>query len=84
MPDDPGQDGQRTTSAAAGVLLIPVLCCGLPLLVAAGGLGVAGGILGQAWLIGLAALLAIGAVGWAVRRRTNVTESSCGCPSRHP
>lgn len=84
MPSVPDQDARRTRLAATGIVLIPVLCCGLPLLVAAGGLGVVGSILGQAWLIGLAALLAVVAVWWAVRRRTNVTEGDGGCSSRHP
>lgn len=83
MPSDADQDGQRKRSAAAGVLLIAILCCALPLLVTVGGLNLVGGILGQAWLIGPAGLIAIGAIWWAVRRRANLTEGD-GCCAPEP
>ena len=68
--------------AALGLLALPLLCCGLPVLLAAGGLAVIGGWLGAhgLWLAGGAILaLAAAACGrwWVLRRR-------CAVPSPQP
>lgn len=54
MSSNPGSEGKRTALAAAGFLLLSVLCCGLPVLVTAGALGALGSALGNPWVIGAA------------------------------
>jgi hypothetical protein len=66
---DPGQDGGHSALATIGVLLLPVLCCGLPLLIAVGALGGVGSVLGNPWMIAAAVLLALAVVAWRVRHR---------------
>jgi hypothetical protein len=66
---EPGS-GRLPTPAAVGLVLLPVLCCALPMLIAAGGLGVLGAVLRNPWVVGAAVLLGIGLVGrWSARRR---------------
>lgn len=55
--------------AVGGFVLLHVLCCGLPLLVAAGALGAAGSFLGNPSIILAAVGLAAVALLWALRRR---------------
>ncbi|MPZ62161.1 MAG: hypothetical protein GEU93_12875 [Propionibacteriales bacterium] len=64
-------DGSRGGGLRAGALFIlPVLCCALPLLIAAGAFGVAAGwLLGNLWMIGAAVLLVVGVLLWRGRRR---------------
>ena len=66
--------GGRWSLATLGLLALPVLCCGLPALLAAGGLAVIGGWLGAhgLWLAGggiLAVAAAAGGQWWVDRRR---------------
>jgi hypothetical protein len=74
MSTTPGSQGKRTALAAAGFLLLPVLCCGLPLLIAAGALGAVGSVLGNPWVIGAAVVVILAAVAWFARRRTGATR----------
>lgn len=59
----------RTGLAVGGFVLLHVLCCGLPLLIAAGALGAAGSFLGNPWVILAAVALAAVVLLWALRRR---------------
>jgi hypothetical protein len=89
MSTTPGSEGKRTALAAAGFLLLPVLCCGLPLLIAAGALGAVGSVLGNPWVIAAAVVVILAAVAWFARRRTGGTrdratrDDSC-CPPAPP
>lgn len=60
------------------VLLLPIACCGGPLLVAFGGAGVAWAALHGAWLGGGAAVLAgtLAFMGWRAKRTTPCAD--CG------
>ena len=64
----------RLGLGALGILALPVLCCGVPALLAAGGLAVIGGWLGAhgLWFAG-GAILAVAAAAcarwWVLRRR---------------
>ncbi|HKN97612.1 MAG TPA: hypothetical protein VJX10_10880 [Pseudonocardiaceae bacterium] len=55
--------------AIGAVLLLPALCCGLPLLIAGGALAGIGSVLGSPWVIGAGVALVAGVVGWRIRRR---------------
>ena len=88
MSTDPSQQGKHTALAVGAVLVLPVLCCGLPLLIAAGLAGF-GTVLGNPWVIGAAVALLVGAVVWRVGRHTGTATPSedygcCGpeSPSR--
>lgn len=70
----------RTGLAVVGFVLLHVLCCGLPLLIAAGALGAAGSFLGNPWVI-LAAVALAGAVLLRAlrRRRPSVSGEKDDC-----
>jgi hypothetical protein len=87
MSTTPGSEGKRTALAAAGFLLLPILCCGLPLLIAAGALGAVGSVLGNPWVIAAAVALLIGLLPWRLRRRPPSSGGSSGsacCPPEPP
>lgn len=69
MPDvERDQHGGRSGQgwlATVGLVLLSVLCCGLPLLVAAGAVG---SVLRGPLVIGAGLLVLLGLVVWAVRR----------------
>lgn len=69
--------------ATAGLLLLPVLCCGLPLLIASGVLGGLGAALGNPWIIAAAAVV-VGVVAWRVRRHSTPSDADCCPPSEPP
>jgi hypothetical protein len=77
MSREPGDRGDRSWVAALGLMLLPILCCALPLLIAAGGLGVIGSVLRNPLVIGAAVLILVGLVGWAVRRRAAGSADAC-------
>lgn len=72
----------RTGLAVGGFVLLHVLCCGLPLLIAAGALGAAGSFLDNPLVIVAAVALAAVVLLWALRRRRPGTsggmEDCCG------
>lgn len=78
---------RRSSPGLAGVLglvgvgALLVVCCAGPVLIAGGALGVLGGALGNPWLIGAAAVMALAAVGYTLRRRGR-GEPGC-CPPGH-
>lgn len=65
---------KRTALAAAGFLLVPIVCCGLPVLIAAGALGAVGSVLGNPWVIGTAVVVVLAAVTRFARRRVTRTR----------
>lgn len=65
MSTDPSQQNKRTALAVGAVLVLPVLCCALPLLIAAGLAGF-GTVLGNLWVIGAAVALLVGALFFSV------------------
>ncbi|MGH3812712.1 MAG: hypothetical protein ACRDUV_09695 [Pseudonocardiaceae bacterium] len=58
MTTRPSKHGTGTIVATVGAGLALLVCCGLPVLIAAGGLGVVGSLLGSGWVIGAAVALA--------------------------
>lgn len=64
MSTDPGHKGKRTTLVSAGFLLLPILCCGVPLLITAGALGTIGAALSNPWVIAAAVALLAALVAW--------------------
>lgn len=70
MSTDPKGRGAPTVLGALGIILLPVLCCGLPPLVAAGvlgagALGAIGSVLGNPSVISAAVVLVVGLLAWA-------------------
>ena len=74
--------GNRAALAVGGFFLLHLLCCGLPLLIAAGALGAVGSVLGNPWVIAAALVLAAVTMARALLRRREVvpgeTEDCCG------
>lgn len=70
--------------ATIGLILVPVLCCGLPVLIAAGALAGVGSVLGNPWLIGAAVALLAGVVAWRIRRHTGTATPPDGCCAPEP
>jgi thiol:disulfide interchange protein len=62
-------EGKPTGLATGALVLLAALCCGLPLLLAAGALAGLGSVLGNPWVIGAAVALAVGVVTWRLRHR---------------
>lgn len=77
QPEVTGRKGNRGRLAALGLVLLPILCCGLPFLVAAGGLGLIGSVLRNPYVMGAGLLILLGLVAWAIHRR--VTKPDKGC-----
>ncbi|GAB7145671.1 hypothetical protein [Mycobacterium riyadhense] len=81
MSTGPGPNRTRTALAAAGLALLPVLCCALPLLIAAGALGALAAALANPWMIGAGAVLVLlVAVAWTARRPGGFTRDDSGRP----
>jgi hypothetical protein len=83
MSTNPDHEGKRTILAAGAFLLLPALCCGLPLLIAGGALAGIGSVLGTPWVIGAAVALLVSLVVWRVRRYTGTSTPFGGdacCP----
>ncbi|MCP3818514.1 hypothetical protein NLX86_10405 [Streptomyces sp. A3M-1-3] len=83
--------GSRGRSGGVGLVaagLLMVLCCAGPLLVGAGALGAVGGALRNPWLISVAAVVAVMAVGYVLRcragRRRGAVPEDCCPPEPRP
>ncbi|SFB62788.1 hypothetical protein SAMN05216266_13163 [Amycolatopsis marina] len=83
MPTSPDHEGQRTARATGAVVLLSVLCCGLPLLIAGGALAGLGSALGNPWVIGAGVALLVGVLVWRLRRHTD-TSTPSGDPGCRP
>ncbi|MCP3818842.1 mercury transporter [Streptomyces sp. A3M-1-3] len=84
MTRPPAQPGDRRggllgTVGMVGVVLLPIICCAGPVLLAGGALAGLGGVLGSPWLLVPAAVLPAGALAWWLRRRSSAGGDSC-CP----
>jgi hypothetical protein len=64
----------------AGFVVLHVLCCGLPLLIAAGAFTGAGVLLGSGALVAAGLLAVLAAVAVAVRRGRRAGQDDC-CPA---
>jgi hypothetical protein len=83
MSTNPDHEGKRTVLAAGAFLLLPALCCGLPLLIAGGVLAGIGSVLGNPWVLGAVVALLVAVVVWRIRRHTGTSTPSGGdgcCP----
>lgn len=84
MTRPPTQPGERRGGllgalAMVGVVLLPVLCCAGPVLLAGGALAGLRGVLVSPWLMAPAAVLLVGGLLWWLRRRSTGSGGSC-CP----
>lgn len=83
----PHSDDRWSSPGPTAILLLPILCRGLPLLIAGGALGGIGAVIGNPWVIGAAAVLVVGVVATQVRRRgggsARAADDSC-CPPERP
>ena len=91
MSTEPKGRTAPTVLVALGIVLLPVLCCGVPLLIgvgAAGALGVIGTVLGNPWVIFAAVVLVAGVLMWALRgrraARSQPKDDCCALPSSTP
>ena len=55
----------------AALLMLPVLCCAGPALLAGGALGTVGAFLANPWLIGAGVTVLLVGLGWALSRRAS-------------
>jgi hypothetical protein len=69
MSTDQTGGGSRGVLSTLGLILLPILCCALPLLIVAGALGGIGTVLGNPWVISGAGALLVGLLVWALHRR---------------
>ncbi len=69
MPHSQKDPGSGLGGLAVGAVLLAVACCAGPVLIAAGALGVAGGILRSPAVLATAALTLVGAVLYVLHRR---------------
>jgi hypothetical protein len=69
----PGRGGQLL----AGFVVLHVLCCGLPLLIAAGAFTGAGALLGNGAVVAAGLLAVLAAVAVAVRRARRSGQDDC-------
>ena len=88
---DPKCRTAPTVLAALGIVSLPVLCCGVPLLIgigAAGALGAIGSVLGNPWVISAAVVLVAGVLMLALRGRRTAgsqpKDDCCAPPSPAP
>ena len=83
MSTDPKGRTAPTVLATLGIVWLPLLCCGLPLLLgvgAAGALGAIGTALDSPWVISAAVVLVAGVLMWALRgRRTAGSQPKDDC-----
>ncbi len=83
MSTDPKGRSAPTVLATLGIVLLPLLCCGVPLLIgvgAAGALGAIGSVLGNPWVSFAAVVLVAGLLMWALRgRRTAGSQPKDDC-----
>jgi hypothetical protein len=71
----------RTWAAVAGIGVLLVVCCALPVLIAGGVLAGLGGVLGSPWLLGLGVLVVAAAVAFTMtRNRHGFPEAGTGTP----
>jgi hypothetical protein len=71
---------KQSGQLVAGFVVLHVLCCGLPLLIAAGAFTGFGAVFGNGLLLAVGAALLAVAVAAAVRRARRGSEARC-CPS---
>jgi hypothetical protein len=67
-----------------GFVVLHVLCCGLPVLIAAGTFAGFGALLGSGLFIGVGVAVLTGAVALAVPRLRRSSDPQCCAPSRTP
>jgi mercuric ion transport protein len=74
---DPDSPGPGAVGAGIGVVLLMILCCAGPALLASGALAGLGAWLGNPWVIAAAVLLAVGAFTFVVHRRAQRRAACC-------
>lgn len=75
-----GGEGGRGMLSTLGLILIPLVCCGLPLLIVTGALGAIGSVLANPWVIAGVAAIGAGLLAWVLRfRRAASTDRDADC-----
>jgi len=65
--------------STAGVVLMALLCCGVPvLLIATGVFGAAGAAIGSSWMPATAGIVAVGLLLWILRRQSTGRTRTAG------
>lgn len=64
------QPGVGTGLAVGGLAVLAVACCAAPALIAAGALTLIGAVLHSWWVIGIAAVVVLAALGYTLQRRS--------------
>jgi mercuric ion transport protein len=81
---DQEPSGARMATAGIGAVLLAIICCAGPALLASGALGAIGGFLGSPWVITAAALLLVAAVTAVIRRRRFGRDACCPPAAQDP
>jgi len=76
MPTHSRRNPDGAVGTGIGLVLLLLLCCG-PVLIASGALAGIGAWLGNPWVIAAAVLSALGAVTLAIRRRARRRAACC-------
>lgn len=85
MPTTPDKDGTRAGRALGALLVLPALCCGLPLLIAGGSLGALAAVPGTQWTAVAAVAVVAGVVLWRINHPTRSSPSGGhGCCADDP
>ena len=80
QPDRPGRPGGRGAALGVGAVVLAVICCAGPILVAAGALGVLGGVLHNPLVLIAAAAVLTAGVLLTLRR----AGAACNVPTVPP
>jgi hypothetical protein len=81
---DQEPSGTRMATARIGAVLLAIICCAGPALLASGALGAIGGFLGNPWVITAAALLLAAAATAVIRRRRSGRDACCPPAAQNP
>jgi hypothetical protein len=82
-PNTDNRRGPDSRFAACALLLVPALCCAVPLLIATGALATLAAILTNPWVIGIVGV-ALAVAAWRIAARRMRPSSDARAPKPHP